>query len=549
MAGRSGRGAVASGLHTRAINALPDVSPNDTADAVDRGVWSSKLGFVLAASGSAIGLGNIVFFASNAYQFGGGAFYVPYFIALFVLGIPVMITEFSLGTMTGRSFPMALSKVVGAKGEFVGWWSLGSALFITMYYITILGWAFCMMVGALFGLMEGGATAPFARFLEPSTGPNATAYFFGILSSWWPMIAVIAIWGMTLMALLKGTETIEKTVRVAVPLMWLFMIVLIIRGVTLPGGTDGVMYLFTPDLAGIAQPDVWKGAFSQMFFSLSLGLGTMTAYASYLPKDSDQVNNSFMVSLLNCGFEYIAGIAIFSMLFAFALNPAGSTLSLSFFAIPQGIAAFPFGVKLFGFAFFFLSVMAGVTSAISLVEGMASALIDKLGIDRKKALLMVAVPGLIGSMVTALPFIVDPGLAGNGTVGLNFLDILDHWAFGYSLLTVGLIECVLLGWVFGAGNLRAFVNQHSKLKLGAWFDVLLRFIIPAILLTVIVWNLVIDLTGEQLYGAANPLGFVDWFPVVIPILWIVGTLSLATYLTRQPSAPDPTESPIATFEA
>ena len=518
------------------------------ADAPDRGIWSSKLGFVLAASGSAIGLGNIVFFASNAYQFGGGAFYLPYFIALFVMGIPVMIAEFSMGTLTGRSFPLALRSLVGKKGEFVGWWSLTSALFITMYYVALLGWALCMMVAALGGLMEPGATAPFTPFLEPTAGPNAQVYFFKILATWWPMLAVLVIWALTLTALWRGTETIEKTVRVAVPLMWLFMIVLIVRGVTLPGGTDGVLYLFTPDLAGIAQPDVWKGAFSQMFFSLSLGLGTMTAYASYLPKDSDQVNNSFMVSLLNCGFEYIAGIAIFSMLFAFSLNPAGSSLSLSFFAIPQGISAFPFGVKLFGFAFFLLIVLAGVTSAISLVEGMASALIDKTGASRAVALAAVATPGIVGSLVTTLPMIVDPGLGENGTVGLNFLDILDHWAFGYSLLTVGLIECVLLGWVFGAANLRAFVNEHAALKLGPWFDVLLKYVIPAILATVIVWNLWIDLVDGPLYGSDYPLGAVDWFPVAIPLLWIVGTLAVAAYLTSRETVPETAEPAVAAFE-
>ena len=523
-------------------------TPNDAVSAPERGVWNSKLGFILAASGSAIGLGNIVFFASNAYQFGGGAFYLPYFLALFVLGIPVMIAEFSLGTFTGRSFPMALRQVVGKKGEFVGWWALASALFITMYYITLLAWAACMMVGALGGLMEPGATAPFEPMREPTAEPNATVFFFGVLASWWPMLAVIGVWGATLLALWRGTETIEKTVRVAVPAMWLFMILLIVRGLTLPGGTDGVMYLFTPDLSGIAQPDVWKGAFSQMFFSLSLGLGTMTAYASYLPKDSDQVNNSLMVSFLNCGFEYIAGIAIFAMLFAFSLNPAGSTLSLSFFAIPQGIAAFPFGAKLFGFAFFLLMVMAGVTSAISLVEGMASAIIDKTGCSRAVALASVAVPGVVGSLITALPFVVDPGLAGNGTVGLNFLDILDHWAFGYSLLAVGLLETLLLGWVFGAGNLRAFVNQHTRFKLGAWFDVLLRFVIPAILATVILWNLWTDLFGGTLYGSTVPLGVVDWFPIVIPVVWIVGTLALAAYLTSRATADEPAAPAVAAFE-
>ena len=519
--------------------APPPHTPSDADDGVSRGVWSSKLGFILAASGSAIGLGNIVFFTSNAYQFGGGAFYLPYFIALFVLGIPVMITEFSLGTMTGRSFPMALGALVGKKGEFVGWWSLASALFITMYYVGLLGWAFCMMVGALGGLMEPGASAPFTPMLEPTAAPNAQVYFFGMLASWWPMLAVLAVWAMTLLALWRGTETIERVVRVAVPLMWLFMFVLIIRGLTLPGGTDGVMYLFTPDLAGIRQPDVWKGAFSQMFFSLSLGLGTMTAYASYLPKDSDQVNNSFMVSLLNCGFEYVAGIAIFSILFALALNPVGGTVGLSFFTIPQGIAEFPFATKAFGFAFFLLMVMAGVTSAISLVEGMASAVIDKTGVSRAGALATVAVPGVIGSVITTMPFVVDPTLGGNGTVGFNFLDILDHWAFGYSLLTVGLIECVLLGWVFGADKLRAFVNEHASLKLGVWFDVLLKYVIPVVLAVVIGWNLWLDLFGAGgLYGSGFPLGPVAWFPVVIPIVWIVGTLGVASYLTsRQPAQP------------
>ena len=485
------------------------------ADAPSRGIWNSKLGFILAASGSAIGLGNIIFFASNAYQFGGGAFYLPYFIALFVIGIPVMVLEFGLGTMTGRSFPLALGRLAGARGEFVGWWSLTSALFITMYYVALLGWALCMMVGALFGLMEPGASAPFEPFSEPSAAVNATAYFFGLIATWWPMIAVAAVWTITLVVLWRGTETIEKTVRVAVPLMWLFMIVLIVRGLTLPGGTDGVLYLFTPDVAGVMQPDVWKAAFSQMFFSLSLGLGTMTAYASYLPKDADQVNNSLVVSFLNCGFEYIAGVAIFALLFAFSLNPVGGTLSLSFFAIPQGIAEFPFWTKAFGFSFFLLLVMAGVTSAISLVEGMASAIIDKTGVPRAKALMFVAVPGIIGSLITALPFVVDPGLGGNGTVGLNFLDILDHWAFGYSLLTVGLLECLLIGWVFGADNVRLFVNQYSRIRLGRWFNVLIKFVIPALLGTVLVWNLVLDLSGP-LYGSTNPLGAVSWFPVVIP---------------------------------
>jgi NSS family neurotransmitter:Na+ symporter len=496
----------------------------------NRGAWNSKLGFILAASGSAIGLGNIVFFASNAYQFGGGAFYLPYFLALFLLGIPVMITEFGLGTMTGRAFPEALFRVAGRRGEFVGWWSLASALFITMYYIAILGWALGMMFGAFGSLFETGQSAPFAPFSEPTTAPSATVYFFEMITTWWPLLCVVVIWLLNVVILWKGTATIERAVRIFVPLMWLFMIGLIVRGLTLEGGLDGVLYLFTPDVAGIADPQVWKGAFSQMFFSLSLGLGTMTAYASYLPKDADQVNNSLLVSFMNCGFEYIAGVAIFSLLFVFALNPAGSTLSLSFFAIPQGIASFPWGVRLFGFLFFLLLVMAGLTSSISLVEGQASALIDKLGLSRAKGLALIVVPGVVGSLCFTLPQVIDASLAGNGTLGLSLLDVMDHWAFSYSLLTVGLAECLLVGWVLGAEKLRAAVNAHSKMPLGRWFDVLIKFVAPAMLGTILAWSLYEEFSGE-LYGAGVDLGAFNWIPYVIPVLWLVGTLAAASYLT------------------
>ncbi len=523
---------------------------DSTPDTASRGAWKSKLGFVLAASGSAIGLGNIVFFASNAYQYGGGAFYLPYFIALFVLGIPVMIMEFSLGTMTGRSLPLALQKMAGKKGEFVGWWSLASALTITMYYITILGWALSMLVGAFGSLLEPGASAPFAPFAEPSAGPSAIAWFFGMVATWWPMLAVLAIWTMTILALWRGTETIEKAVRVFVPLMWVFMIVLIVRGLTLDGGTDGVLYLFTPNTDGITDIKVWQGAFAQMFFSLSLGLGTMTAYASYLPKNADNVNNSLLVSFLNCGFEYIAGVAIFAMLFVYALNPAGTTLSLSFFAVPQGIADFPSYVKFFGVFFFLLLVVAGLTSAVSLVEGMASALIDKLGISRAKALTMVLVPGIAGSLMYAIPTIIDPGLTGNGTLGLSLLDIVDNWAFRYSLLTVGLLECLLVGWVLGAHKLRAAVNVHTKFKLGPWFDWMIKVVIPAVLAFVLIGTLLQDFTQSGgkfaadggLYGSGYDMPGYEWMPSVIPVVWLVFTLALAAFLTTRRTHDAPSHS-------
>ena len=164
-----------------------------------------------------------------------------------------------------------------------------------------------MMVGSFGSLFEPGISAPFAPFETPTERPSAMVYFFNQLTTWWPAVFIFIIWGLNLLILRKGAASIEKAVRVFVPLMWLFMIGLVIRGLTLDGGFDGVMYLFTPDFEGIADANVWRGAFSQMFFSLSLGLGTMTAYASYLPKDADQINNSMLVSSSTVALSSLQG--------------------------------------------------------------------------------------------------------------------------------------------------------------------------------------------------------------------------------------------------
>lgn len=506
--------------------------------------WQSKLGFILAASGSAIGLGNIVFFSSNAYQYGGGAFYLPYFAALFVLGLPIMVVEFGMGTLTHQSFPLALRKLVGRRGEFVGWWGMAGSMLITMYYVAILGWAFGMLIGTFGSLFEGGVSAPFTPFETPTPDdqPNATIYFFDLLATWKPVLYIAVIWGATAYILRHGAQSIERAVRWFVPLMWIFMIGLAIRGVTLDGGFDGVMYLFTPDFAGISDPIVWKGAFSQMFFSLSLGMGIMTAYASYLPKNADQVNNSMLVSFLNCGFEFIAGVAIFSLLFVFALNPAGTTLSLSFFVIPQGInelSSLPWVVRAFGCAFFLLLVMAGLTSAVSLAEAFVSALIDKLGITRVRAVAIVSLAGIAGSFCFSLPQIIDKGLSGDGTLGLTLLDVTDNWVFNYSLLIVGLSEVVLIGWVLGADKLRHAINEHARIKLGAWFDFAIKYFIPVILSAVILLSLIAEFSsssqkGSQKgvpYGSAYDMPGFEWIPWVVPIVWLGGSIAFAWYLS------------------
>ncbi len=494
-----------------------------------RGQWKSKVGFIMAASGSAIGLGNIVFFSANAYRFGAGAFYIPYLIALFVMGVPVMMLELGLGHRARRGFPEAMYGVAGIKGEWVGWFCLLNAAVITMYYITILGGVLGMWIGAFGSLWQGHAVPAFG--LAEGTLSNSMSYFFNMISRYDTIAYVVIVWFLNGLIVWWGTKSIEKSVKVFVPLMWIFMIVLIVRGLTLPHGTNGLMLLFTPDFEVMKNPVVWQGAFSQIFFTLSLGFGIMATYASYLPKDSDQTSNAFTISFLNCSFEYIAGLAIFSLLFCFAVVPNASTLSMTFFVIPEGLGAFPVGAQLFGILFYTLLLTAGLTSSVSLVEALGAGVIDKFGVGRRPTVIAICLLGLVGSTFFALPKVIDGSLANDGTLGLTLLDLFDHWAFSYGLLLCGLLECIFVGWILGADKLRESINTTSRIQLNRSFDVLIRFVIPAVILTILGFSVWSEVNSGGPYGWNFEFGAHPNLHIVVLAVWIIFTACGAMLLT------------------
>jgi neurotransmitter:Na+ symporter, NSS family len=498
-----------------------------------RAQWSSKLGFILAASGSAIGLGNIVFFGANAYTFGAGAFYLPYLLALFLVGIPVLISELGLGSMTQQGFPSSLGQVGGRWGEFAGWWGLLNASFITMYYITILAWVVGMFLGAFGPLWKAETELP--AFSQLGSLANPQGFFFHMLSSWWVLLLVALVWLLNLLIVSRGVQTIEPAVKVFVPLMWIFMVILIVRGVTLPAGEEGVFLLFTPDFGIMKDPAVWQGAVSQIFFSLTLGFGVMTAYASYLPRDADQINNGLVTACMNCGFEFIAGVAIFSLLFTFAIVPQASTLGMMFFVIPQGIAAMPRAVVVFGLIFFLLLLMAGLSSSISLIEGLCCAMIDKFGWPRRQTLAVACLVGVAGSALFALPVVVDSRLAGDGTLGFSLVDLIDHWAFSHGLLIVGLVECLILGWKLPVARLRAHLNRASRFRLPAAFDWLIKLVIPAALAVILGTSIYSKLRGG-IYGHDLAFDHLRGLPVAAFVAWLVGSLGVALLFTLKAPA-------------
>ena len=272
--------------------------------------WGSKLGFILAAVGSAVGLGNIWRFPYVAYTNGGGAFLIPYFFAIFTAGIPLLILEYGMGHKFKGSTPLAIARA-NKKWEWLGWWPTISAFIILSYYSMILSWA-ANYLGFSFKKSWGADSNGFFHnsFLKLTDSP----FDFGGMV--WPiLIGISLVWIINWFICYKGIKGgIEKANKILLPMLILIMIIIAIRSVTLEGAITGLNTLFTPDWSMVMQPKVWVAAYGQVFFSLSLAMGIMVTYSSYLPKKTDINNSAFMTAFANCGFEFLSAIAVFGIL-------------------------------------------------------------------------------------------------------------------------------------------------------------------------------------------------------------------------------------------
>lgn len=352
-----------------------------------RDQWGSKLGFILAAIGSAVGLGNIWRFPYLVYENGGGAFLVPYFFAIFTAGIPLLILEYGMGHKFRGSTPLALARA-NKKWEWLGWWPSITAFFILGYYSMILSWA---MKYFTLSFNKGWGNDTNAYFYNDFLRLTDSPFQFG--SVIWPvLIGILLVWGISWFICYRGVKGgIEKLNKILLPTLVAIMVIIAIRGVTLEGATLGLNKLFTPDWSKVMEPKVWIAAYGQVFYSLSLAMGIMMTYSSYLPKKTDINNSAFMTGFANCGFEFLCAIAVFAILGVMATSQGvgieevvSSGIGLAFIVFPKVFTVMGTWGTILGCLFFACLVFAGLTSCVSLVEAVSSAIIDKTGWERKK---------------------------------------------------------------------------------------------------------------------------------------------------------------------
>lgn len=447
----------------------------------NRPQWGTRAGFVLAAMGSAIGLGNIWRFPSVAYDNGGGAFFLPYLIALLTAGIPLLVLEFAMGHKYRGSAPLTMARI-NKKSEWLGWWQVAISFVIATYYSVIIAWAISYARFSI-NLSWGKDTESFlfGDYLHLADTPGTVG---GIVSG--VFIPLVIVWIIVLFILIRGIRKgIEIANKIFIPALFILFLFIVIRALTLDGAMTGLEAFFKPDWSQIGNHKVWVAAYGQIFFSLSIAFAIMVTYSSYLPRKTDITNNAFITGFANSSFELLAGIGVFAALGFMATQqniPVGEAVAggvgLAFVVFPQIINEMPALNGLFGFLFFACLVLAGLSSLISIVETFVSGVQDKFRISRSKSVL------LGGGLAALISFIYAT------ESGLYFLDAADYFINNFGVAFAGLVEVIMIAWIFRKlKSLQSHANGISDMRVGLWWRISLGVITPIVLGVMLAQNI------------------------------------------------------------
>ena len=421
--------------------------------------FGSRIGLIAATVGSAVGLGNIWRFPAEAQANGGAAFLILYIICVIVLGIPVMLAEFSLGRGTGKDALGAFQKLAPRKR----WWLTGALAILASYlilsfYMVVASWTLEYLWQSLTGELYSGIDNRNADviMMDASFKSKMEEYIGG---SWRPLIATFVMIGANIFVLMKGVEKgIEKVSNIMMPA--LFVLLLVFAGVSLSFSKagEGLAYFFNPDFSKITAATVIN-ALGQAFFSLSLGMGILITYSAYFPKKTNLVTTAVTVSGLDLLVALLMGIIIFPAVMTFGLD--GESLegaTLVFVTLPEVFASMPF-TRVWSSLFFLLLLVAALTSTISLAEVSTAFASERFGLTRKKACLAVMLPLCGLSALCSL----SQGVLGNIKIlGLNIFDFLDTVATNMMLPVSAILTCVFLGWILPGKYLKGELTSHGK---------------------------------------------------------------------------------------
>lgn len=424
----------------------------------NRESFKGRGAFLLAAIGSAVGLGNIWRFPYTAYENGGGAFIIPYLVALLTAGIPFLFLDIAIGHKFRAGSPLSFRRM-NKSFEPIGWWHVLINFVICAYYAVIFTWAVIYTFYSISKAWGNNPTNFFVNtFLHNADVANGISFdFVGLI-----LISVVVIWVLTLGVLALGVQKgISASSNILMPLLVIMFVGLVIYSLFLPGAEKGLEAFFKPDWSKLADSKIWIAAYGQIFFSLSIGFGIMITYASYLDRKTDLSGTGLVIGFANSAFEILAGIGVFAALGFMAMSSgqevnevAKGGIGLAFFAYPTILNNAPFG-EIIGVLFFGSLAFAAFTSLVSLVEVITAGIQEKLKLSRVKTIIYAGIPLTITSVVLFTT-----------TTGLSVLDVMDKYINYFGIVASAVIALLLILFTGKLKPLAEHINSVSSFKVG-----------------------------------------------------------------------------------
>ena len=435
-----------------------------------RSTFSGRVGFVLAAAGSAVGLGNLWRFPYLAAKYGGGIFLLIYIILAVTFGFTLMVTEIAIGKKTRRS-PMEAYGILNKKWKWLGTLSTLVPVIILPYYCVIGGWvmkyAAVMITG---GVQQAAGNDYFSGFIAQPVEPLI-----------WFFIYATATAAIVFLGVDKG---IEKMSRYLMPALLVLTVALTIFVVCQPGALDGVIYYIKPDFSKLS-PMTFVAALGQLFFSMSLAMGIMVTYGSYLKKDGNIVTSTRQIEVFDTAVAFLAGLMIVPAVFVYSggdESALGQGAGLMFVTLPKVFSQMPFG-SVVGAAFFILVLFAALTSSVSVMEAIVAGMMDKYKIDRKRAALIVYAYALIIGIFCAFGY----SIWSNFTImNLSILDFLDFISNSVLMPIVGMFTCILVGFIIKPKTIIDEVELNGKFREKKLYTVMVKWIAPVCIFAILI---------------------------------------------------------------
>ncbi|MBC2681952.1 sodium-dependent transporter [Corynebacterium sp. 4HC-13] len=475
-----------------------------------RETFNSRLMFMMAAIGSAVGLGNIWRFPYVTYDNGGGAFLIPYLVALLTAGIPILWFDFAIGHRYRASAPLAFRRMA-RWAEPIGWFKAGVAFFIAIYYAAILAWAGLYTVKSF---NQAWGDDPESYLMNDFLKMDSSSTFSGdfVLPI---LVTLIAVWIFAIAVLaMNVNKGIGSLTLVFVPVLIILFVIMVVRALFLDGALEGLNAFFTPDWSALSNTSVWIAAYGQIFFSLSVGFGIMITYASYLKPRSNLTGTGMTTAFANSSFEVLAGIGVFATLGFMSVTShvavgdvASGGIGLAFIAFPTIINQMPMGA-LFGVMFFGSLFLAGITSLISIMEVVFAALSEKLGWNRATTAIVF---GTIMAVLSTVMFA--------STSSLVILDIMDKWTNNLGIVFCAAMALLIVAWVTGRRNeIAQHLNAVSSIRVGRIWE-FCAFILTPVALIIMMFNEIKSMLAEPYGGYSSAqLNLFGWGTLAVIVI-------------------------------